>query len=87
MWYIISNTYCIVIARKLCFCLVFRRLDRDSVQQDKAALLRKLMEAEVDGAAAAKQVSALRESVSKLCGFGGSVSINSVSDLFMCPVI
>uniref|UniRef100_A0A8D3AB43 Outer dense fiber protein 2 n=1 Tax=Scophthalmus maximus TaxID=52904 RepID=A0A8D3AB43_SCOMX len=37
---------------------------RDNTQQqsDKDALLRKLMEAEVDGAAAAKQVSALRES-------------------------
>ncbi|XP_034457405.1 outer dense fiber protein 2 [Hippoglossus hippoglossus] len=46
------------------------RLDRDSPQQDKDALLRKLMEAEVDGAAAAKQVSALRESVFKVCGSG-----------------
>ncbi|XP_040915573.1 outer dense fiber protein 2 isoform X2 [Toxotes jaculatrix] len=45
----------------------YSRLDRDSSQQDKEALLRKLMEAEVDGTAAAKQVSALRESVSKLC--------------------
>lgn len=34
------------------------------------------MEAEVDGAAAAKQVSALRETVSKLSGVGSSVSIN-----------
>uniref|UniRef100_A0A3B4YKG5 Outer dense fiber protein 2 n=1 Tax=Seriola lalandi dorsalis TaxID=1841481 RepID=A0A3B4YKG5_SERLL len=42
-------------------------LDRDSVQPDKDALLRKLMEAEVDGTAAAKEMSALRESVSKLC--------------------
>uniref|UniRef100_A0A3B4ZR02 Outer dense fiber protein 2 n=1 Tax=Stegastes partitus TaxID=144197 RepID=A0A3B4ZR02_9TELE len=41
-------------------------LDRDSMQQDRDALLRKLMEAEVDGAAAAKQVSDLRES--KLSG-------------------
>ncbi|XP_022073662.1 outer dense fiber protein 2 isoform X2 [Acanthochromis polyacanthus] len=46
----------------------YNRLHRDSMQQDEDALLRKLMEAEVDGAAAAKQVSALRESVSKLCG-------------------
>ncbi|XP_060928890.1 outer dense fiber protein 2 [Limanda limanda] len=46
------------------------RLDRDNTQQDKDALLRKLMEAEVDGAAAAKQVSALRESVFKVCGSG-----------------
>ncbi|XP_040013920.1 outer dense fiber protein 2 isoform X4 [Xiphias gladius] len=45
----------------------YNRLDRDCTQQDKEALLRKLMEAEVDGTAAAKQVSALRESVSKLC--------------------
>lgn len=48
------------------------------MQQDKDALLRKLMEAEEDGTAAAKQVSALRESVSKLCAVGGSVSYNSV---------
>uniref|UniRef100_A0A671Y1E4 Outer dense fiber protein 2 n=1 Tax=Sparus aurata TaxID=8175 RepID=A0A671Y1E4_SPAAU len=50
----------------------YSRLDGDSVQQDKDALLRKLMEAEEDGSAAAKQVSALRESVSKLCAVGGS---------------
>ncbi|TMS08010.1 outer dense fiber protein 2 isoform X1 [Larimichthys crocea] len=50
----------------------YNRLDGDSMQQDKDALLRKLMEAEEDGTAAAKQVSALRESVSKLCGAGGS---------------
>lgn len=50
----------------------YNRLDRDSMQQDKDALLRKLMEAEVDGTAAAKQVSALRESVSKLCSASGS---------------
>ncbi|XP_070780366.1 outer dense fiber protein 2 isoform X3 [Enoplosus armatus] len=48
------------------------RLDRDSVPQDKDALLRKLTEAEADGTAAARQVSALRESVSKLCGASGS---------------
>ncbi|XP_035810565.2 outer dense fiber protein 2 isoform X4 [Amphiprion ocellaris] len=52
----------------------YNRLDRDSMQQDKDALLRKLMEAEVDGAAAAKQVSALRESVSKLCAGDSTLS-------------
>uniref|UniRef100_A0A8C2WYB1 Outer dense fiber protein 2 n=1 Tax=Cyclopterus lumpus TaxID=8103 RepID=A0A8C2WYB1_CYCLU len=36
-------------------------------QQDKDALLRKLVEAEMDGTAAAEQVSALRGSVSGLC--------------------
>ncbi|XP_042251833.1 outer dense fiber protein 2 [Thunnus maccoyii] len=50
----------------------YSRLERDSVLQDKDTLLRKLMEAEVDGTAAAKQVSALRESVSKLAGTSGS---------------
>ncbi|XP_030006329.1 outer dense fiber protein 2 isoform X2 [Sphaeramia orbicularis] len=44
----------------------------DCLQQDKDALLRKLMEAEVDGIAASKQVSALRESVSKMGATGGS---------------
>ncbi|KAM7369429.1 hypothetical protein PAMP_013698 [Pampus punctatissimus] len=48
------------------------QLERDSVQHDKDALLRKLMEAEVDGTAAAKQVSALRDSVSKLTSACGS---------------
>ncbi|KAM4635773.1 outer dense fiber protein 2 [Polymixia lowei] len=56
------------------------RLEKDFMQQDKDALLRKLMEAEMDGTAAAKQVSALHESVSKIgsaCGskrFSGSES-------------
>ncbi|XP_068608775.1 outer dense fiber protein 2 [Brachionichthys hirsutus] len=49
----------------------FNRLDEDSVQQDEDALLNKLTEAEEDGMAAAKQVSALRDSVSKLRGAGG----------------
>lgn len=62
------------------------RLNGDSVQQDKDALLRKLMEAEEDGSAAARQVSALRDSVSKLCSAAGSVSINSVFGLSMWPV-
>lgn len=44
------------------------------------------MEAEVDGTAAAKQVSALQESVSKLCVASGSVSINQAPTLSMCPV-
>lgn len=44
------------------------------------------MEAEVDGTAAAKQVSALQESVSKLCVASGSVSINWALTLSMCPV-
>ncbi|XP_041666127.1 outer dense fiber protein 2 isoform X2 [Cheilinus undulatus] len=45
----------------------YSRFDREDLHKDKEALLRKLMEAEVDGAAAAKQVSELRESVSKIC--------------------
>ncbi|XP_071390784.1 outer dense fiber protein 2-like [Centroberyx affinis] len=53
----------------------YSRLERDGVQQDKDALLRKLMEAETDGTAAAKQVSALRESVSKM---GSACSESSV---------
>lgn len=47
----------------------------DCLQQGKDALLVKLMEAEVDGKAAAKQVSALRESVSKIGATSGTVSI------------
>ncbi|KAK9533048.1 hypothetical protein VZT92_010401 [Zoarces viviparus] len=48
------------------------RQDEDSMQQDKDALHRKLVKAEEDGTAAAKQVSALRQSVSKLCVAAGS---------------
>ncbi|XP_076614989.1 outer dense fiber protein 2 [Chaetodon auriga] len=59
----------------------YTRLDEDSVQQDKDALLRKLMEAEEDGTAAAKQVSALRESVSKLCSASGSKLSGSESSV------
>ncbi|KAM6976078.1 outer dense fiber protein 2 isoform 3-T3 [Tautogolabrus adspersus] len=55
----------------------YSRLDRDGVNKDKDALLRKLMETEVDGTAAAKQVSELRESVSKLCrGSGGQKKLS-----------
>ncbi|KAL0965143.1 hypothetical protein UPYG_G00277360, partial [Umbra pygmaea] len=44
------------------------RLERsmESMQLEKEALLRKLMEAEVDGKAAARQVLALKETVSKI---------------------
>lgn len=44
------------------------------------------MEAEVNGAAAAKQASALRESIFNLCAPGSNVSITSGSALSMCPV-
>lgn len=89
--YTYRNIGIIIVKQSLCsnaFLFLSRpcRLDRDSMQQDKDALLRKLMEAEVDGTAAAKQVSALRESVSKLCSSGGSVSINSIFGLITCPV-
>ncbi|KAM6976079.1 outer dense fiber protein 2 isoform 4-T4 [Tautogolabrus adspersus] len=61
----------------------YSRLDRDGVNKDKDALLRKLMETEVDGTAAAKQVSELRESVSKLCrGSGGKKLSGSDSSVF-----
>ncbi|TRY74255.1 hypothetical protein DNTS_008991 [Danionella cerebrum] len=42
------------------------RLERDGAQLDKDVLLRKLLEAEMDSSAAAKQVSALRETVSQM---------------------
>ncbi|XP_037341328.2 outer dense fiber protein 2 isoform X2 [Pungitius pungitius] len=58
------------------------RRDGDDMQQDKDALHRKLLEAEVDGTAAAKQVSALRETVSRLCGaVGGKLSPSDSSVL------
>ncbi|XP_069025123.1 outer dense fiber protein 2 isoform X1 [Embiotoca jacksoni] len=49
----------------------YNRLEKNDMQ-DRDALLRKLMEAEVDGAAAAQQVSVLRQSVSKLGAAAGS---------------
>lgn len=53
----------------------------DCLQQGKDALLVKLMEAEVDGKAAAKQVSALRESVSKIGATSGTTLSVSESSL------
>nr|XP_040054144.1 outer dense fiber protein 2 isoform X1 [Gasterosteus aculeatus aculeatus] len=58
------------------------RCDGDDMQTDKDALHRKLVEAEVDGTAAAKQVSALRETVSKLCAsVGGKLCASDSSAL------
>lgn len=42
------------------------RLERESLQLEKDVLLRKLLEAELDSNAAAKQVSALRDTVSRM---------------------
>ncbi|XP_074473973.1 outer dense fiber protein 2 isoform X1 [Sebastes fasciatus] len=53
--------------------------DNKSMQQHKDALRRKLVETEIDGTAAAKQVTALRESVSKLCGAIGTTLSGSES--------
>lgn len=50
------------------------RLERSSPQLDKDALLRKLLEAEMDSNAAAKQVSALRETINQI---SRNVSVNS----------
>uniref|UniRef100_A0AAY4CST4 Outer dense fiber protein 2 n=1 Tax=Denticeps clupeoides TaxID=299321 RepID=A0AAY4CST4_9TELE len=44
----------------------FSRLERDNLLQEKDILLRKLLEAEMDGTAAAKQVSALRDTMSRM---------------------
>uniref|UniRef100_A0A672S1L8 Outer dense fiber protein 2 n=1 Tax=Sinocyclocheilus grahami TaxID=75366 RepID=A0A672S1L8_SINGR len=52
----------------------FGRLERDSLQPDKDVLLRKLLEAEMDSSAAAKQVSALHETVSHEKKMSGSDS-------------
>ncbi|KAK7131393.1 hypothetical protein R3I94_016510 [Phoxinus phoxinus] len=51
----------------------FGRLERDSMQLDKDVLLRKLLEAEMDSSAAAKQVSALRETEKKMSGSDSSL--------------
>uniref|UniRef100_A0A8B9L7G7 Outer dense fiber protein 2 n=1 Tax=Astyanax mexicanus TaxID=7994 RepID=A0A8B9L7G7_ASTMX len=44
----------------------YGRMERDSLQMEKDVLLRKLLEAELDSNAAAKQVSALRETFSRM---------------------
>lgn len=56
----------------------------DSGHQDKDALLRMLMEAEVNGAAAAKQASALRESIFNLCAPGSNKPFGSESSALAC---
>ena len=48
----------------------------ESIQLEKDTLLRKLMEAEMDGMAAARQVSALRETVTKMRSSSASVSVS-----------
>ncbi|XP_029940683.1 outer dense fiber protein 2 isoform X2 [Salarias fasciatus] len=52
---------------------------RGSRQQDGSALLRMLTEAELDGAAAARQVSALRESLAKLSAAGSRLCVDQSS--------
>ncbi|KAG7480550.1 hypothetical protein MATL_G00057400 [Megalops atlanticus] len=42
------------------------RLETEALLEEKGTLLRKLVEAEIDGAAAAKQVSALKETMGKI---------------------
>ncbi|KAJ8260995.1 hypothetical protein COCON_G00167180 [Conger conger] len=44
----------------------YSRLEKEALEQEKDALLRKLLEVEMDGAAASRQVSALREAVGGL---------------------
>ncbi|CAB1332448.1 unnamed protein product, partial [Coregonus sp. 'balchen'] len=55
------------------------RLERsmESMQLEKDTLLKKLMEAEMDGTAAARQVSALRETITKMRSSSTSVSVGS----------
>jgi hypothetical protein len=48
----------------------------ESMQLEKDTLLRKLMEAEIDGTETAIQVSALRETVTKMRNVSTSVSGN-----------
>ncbi|KAF4077516.1 hypothetical protein AMELA_G00209030 [Ameiurus melas] len=44
----------------------YSRLERENLQQEKDVLLRKLLEAEIDSTAAAKQVLALRDAVGRM---------------------
>jgi len=74
-----------VFSKTFLFISCLYGLYRESLQQQKDALLRKLMEPEVYRAIAAHQVSAVQKSVSKLCTIGRSVSTN-LSLVFICPV-
>lgn len=47
------------------------RLQKKHLQQEKECLMSKLVEAEMDGAAAAKQVMALKDTIGKLKTVGG----------------
>lgn len=60
------------------------RLKGEVLQDDRNALLNKLMEIEKDGREAANQVSALRESVFRLCNAGGSVSVSLLLIISKC---
>lgn len=48
------------------------RLQKKHLQQEKECLMSKLVEAEMDGAAAAKQVMALKDTIGKLKTVGGA---------------
>ncbi|KAG5834940.1 hypothetical protein ANANG_G00266870 [Anguilla anguilla] len=52
----------------------YSRLEKEALVQEKDALLRKLLEVEVDGAAASRQVSALREAVGRMRTLSGTDS-------------
>lgn len=50
------------------------RLQKKHLQQEKECLMSKLVEAEMDGAAAAKQVMALKDTIGKLKTVGGAIA-------------
>lgn len=50
------------------------RLQKKHLQQEKECLMSKLVEAEMDGAAAAKQVMALKDTIGKLKSVSGRQS-------------
>lgn len=53
-------------------CFFGPRLQKKHLQQEKECLMSKLVEAEMDGAAAAKQVMALKDTIGKLKTVGGA---------------
>lgn len=54
-------------------CFSGPRLQKKHLQQEKECLMSKLVEAEMDGAAAAKQVMALKDTIGKLKTVGGAI--------------
>lgn len=73
MWFLLTS---LQTTFNTILCVLLVRLERENLQQEKDVLLRKLLEAELDSTAAAKQALALRDAVSRM---SRTVSVSSLS--------